>query len=316
MLTWRVAAGPRRGSAGAMDEDPTWADARAPRHTLESDDDEDVGGTPREVPVTLTHPLRAAHGRTLVVLVGDVGAALLAAAAPTPAQRWPVTGALEVAGHAAAWVHVPAGAHEPVLAYVPRAEWLRTDEGAPLALALLDATAPTSVAVVHAYVPSLYLSDAHTDDAPLRFLAHRPDAAPMPPTWSAAPDVAYAPWGVPNTVSGVPAALAAEGVRRGVPVLLLAAPTEERALPAGWTPPRLTIPYELQRVHDDEAHARLAQLVAPLDARYAARLLALLPRAAADGVAGDTLHCVAVRYLLAGKSHAHAGRVGEGGMYI
>lgn len=317
----------RAAPAPVMDEAWTWAQARAPRHALESDDDDDEGiganVTPRNVSVAL-HPAWAPDtgaAPPLVVLLGEVGAAALATHAPDTEQFYAVASTVEVDGHAAAYVAAPASAGDAAVVLVPRPEWLPMDACAPLAEALLDALAPSSVAVVHSYVPSTYIDEAPAPaaDAPLRFLAQVPAGERAPEPWSVTPHEAYVPWGVPNTVTGVPAALFAEAVCRRVPALLLQAPDARHVPPpAGWTPQRLVVPYEVRHMDEGEAHTRLAHLAPALSPRWARDVCALLPPPAhgAAPSAQDTLHRVATQYLYAAQSHAHAGHVGDGGMYI
>lgn len=317
----------RAAPALVMDETWSWAQARAPRHALESDDEEDDGmgarSTPRVVDVTLRPawtPSTAA-APPLVVLLGDVGAAVLAMHAPRADQFYAVASTVEVDGHAAAYVAPPPSAGDAAVVLVPRPEWLPTDACAPLAEALLGALAPSSVAVVHSYVPSTYIEEARAPaaEAPLRFLAQVPAGEHAPQPWSVAPHAAYAPWAVPNTVTGVAAALFAEALHRRVPALLLLAPDARHVPPpAGWTPQRLVVPYEVRHIDEREAHARLAHLAPALSPRWAREVCALLPPPSEGAApsAQDTLHRVATQYLYAAQSHAHAGHIGDGGMYI
>lgn len=212
-----------------------------------------------------------------------------------------------------AWISL--SEHSAVL-LVPRPDWLRSDACAPLAQAVLGALQPTSVAIVQAYTPSLYLADAPPVDAPLRFLAHVPAGGQAPEAWSVAQAPMYAPWGVPNTVSGAAAAFYAEGVYERLPALLLSIPSYKLRPHANFQAPplRWAVPYELQRITNDEAHARLATLTEPLDERYAEVLRALLPPP--SPASGTTLGQIAAQFLLASKSMGDAGQVGDGGMYL
>lgn len=248
----------------------------------------------------------------MVVLFGDVGAAVLRAVAPAP-YSYAVHGTVRVDDAPTAYIATPKSPDEPSVVLVPQPTWLRSDQAAPLAQALLGLR-PSSIAMVSAYVPRLYLG-ATEHDAPLRYLAHVPPGTHAPKRWPHAPSAPYQPWGVPNTVSGAPAALMAEAVLQRHPALLLLVPSDRAPLPTpGWTPPRLVVPYDLQHLPDEEAHARLAHHVEALDPQLVLLLRALLP--APETEARHSLHRVAAQHLLAAQARVHAGSVGDGGMYV
>ncbi|KAI3628908.1 hypothetical protein CBS14141_000611 [Malassezia furfur] len=309
-----------------MDEAWTWAQARAPRHALESDDDDDEGiganVTPRNVSVAL-HPAWAPDtgaAPPLVVLLGEVGAAALATHAPDTEQFYAVASTVEVD----AMRRVRGGAREcrrrgRGVGAAPR---VATDgrvcaarRGAAGRAGAFERRCGAQLRAEHVHRRSA----PPAADAPLRFLAQVPAGERAPEPWSVTPHEAYVPWGVPNTVTGVPAALFAEAVCRRVPALLLQAPDARHVPPpAGWTPQRLVVPYEVRHMDEGEAHTRLAHLAPALSPRWARDVCALLPPPAhgAAPSAQDTLHRVATQYLYAAQSHAHAGHVGDGGMYI
>lgn len=211
-----------------------------------------------------------------------------------------------------AWIHVPSDTTQPILAFVPRPEWIRSDAYAPLAEAVLATWHPTSLTIVHAYVPSLYLVSSATDagDAPVRALVQCPKGRARP-SW---PLDRVVPWGVPNTISGGPAAFFAEAMTVACPVLLLALPTR-RPQPHTTGQHRAnvpTIPYEAQHMDDAEATQRLVQRAEAVDTVKWASLLP--PSVPSDGRPG--LVQVAVQYALDTKAAHEAGHVGDGGMYL
>ncbi|WFD35822.1 hypothetical protein MCUN1_002690 [Malassezia cuniculi] len=283
-----------------MEFDPASQERPPPRHELESDDEGSIDGDEVQVNITGNIP----ENKPLVVLIGAIGASVLVASANANKTSWPEHATLMLGDHAFGHCHI--GNPKNVI-YTARPELLQLHELAPVARAI-TALNPSDLTVVHSYVPGLYIGSPPAD-APLRYLDTQGRALPTP----------FAPWEVPNVVSGLEAALFAACAYQRIPALLVSIPTSRPAPHVSfyWKASERTrvVPAQQRDVSAADAMKQLTRLSEPLAEQHVEALTSIVgPGAGAD--ASDSLLVAAHHASYLTRSATEVGPVGDGGMYI
>lgn len=284
-----------------MEWDPAAQERPPPRHELESDDE----GEPVAEPVRVSFNGTVESGKPFVVLIGQVGAAVLAQAAYAHKSTWPEHATLSVNALVTGHVHV--GDQGQVIIFVPRPELLQLYELAPVARAIVGAR-PSCVTILHSYSPGLYLGSS-APEPPLRFL----DSERKHHEWP------FAPLEVPNVVTGLEAAIFSACAYSRIPAFLVGIPSSHPVPHQSfhWRESERTrvVPAQQKDISPADALAHLAHVGDQLSDDHVEALVALV--GSGNGVDAPRSLLVAAHHALClTRSASEVGIVGDGGMYV
>ncbi|WFC98832.1 hypothetical protein MYAM1_001565 [Malassezia yamatoensis] len=308
------------------------AEGRAPRHAYESEDegDEDMLQDPVR-PVRITRepmpiPNMDLSGRPVIVLLGTIGAAILAAWQGQQ-TNWKVSYTYSLDEFPIAYVSIASESKGTTLLLIPEPQSMRADQCAPLVREMMDDLKPKSLVAITTYHPHQYISLSSSDHQdPIRYLCCTPHDTSLPADsgFTVSSQPSFAPWELPNTITGLAAALLAQCKTLSVPGILHLAPTSAAwHSSVGWTAAHRVLPYEVQRMTEAEAIQKLRSHTWDVRDELVNTLSKLLPVSQAASIDLRDPHknsefmCqVAAQSMCALRSQQHAGTVGDGGMYL
>lgn len=272
-----------------------------PRHELESDDE----GEPVAEPVNVSFSGTVESGKPFVVLIGKVGAAVLAQAAHAHRSTWPEHATLSVNALVTGHVHV--GDQGQVTVFIPRPELLQLYELAPVARAIVDA-GPSCVTILHSYSAGLYIGSS-APEPPLRFL----DSERKDHGWP------FAPLEVPNVVTGLEAAIFTACAYTRIPAFLVGIPSSHPVPHQSfhWRISERTrvVPAQQKDISPAEALAHLAHVDDQLRDDHVEALVALV--GSGNGADAPRSLLVAAHHALClTRSASEVGTIGDGCMYV
>lgn len=300
-----------------MDWDTASLAAAPPRYEWESDDEDDAGVVKRESCEFSIHleGEPAWMQRDLVVLLGDVGTAIMFATQREFARIACIT--CDGLGYLAS-IHVPEDTEMPCVLFIPLPDNLPSAIPSSIAQCVIQKMQPNCVTIVQPYLPALYLTRGPSNTSavhdPLRYLCNVP-ADRRPSGWQSI-DRWSKPWEAPNTFTGCGAAFFMFATYAKIPAQMLCVPTK-RAMSHGNYRQRnypIILSDEKQSISTDEVRRRLAALIDDVDEPHLACILPLLGNRSEACQGHSSLLSHALRASLATRASSES--LGEGGMYI
>lgn len=300
-----------------MDWDTASLAAAPLRYEWESDDEDDAGIIKRDTCTFNIHlegePVKMQ--RDLVVLLGDVGTAVMLASQREFTQVAFMT--CDSLGQIAS-IHVPEDSEMPCVLFIPIPDNLPSAIPSGIAQCVIQRMQPNCVTIVQTYIPALYLtrgpSNAGAVHESLRYLCNVP-ADQRPSDWQGI-DRWSKPWEAPNTFTGCGAAFFMFATYAKIPAQMLFMPAK-RAMSHGIYQQRncpVILPHEKQSISTNEVRQRLTTLTDDVDDSHLACILPLLGNRSEACQGHSSLLSHALRASLATRASSES--LGEGGMYI
>lgn len=300
-----------------MDWDTASISAGPPRYEWESDDEDDARVLEHkscDLRVYLEgNP--AWMQRDLVVLLGDVGTAIMLAAQRDFTQTACV--ACDKLGHLAS-IHIPEDIAMPCVVFIPLPDNLPRAIPSGIAQCVIQRMQPSCVTIVQSYVPALYLtresSNTNAVHESLRYLCNVP-ADRRPSGWQSL-DRWSKPWEAPNIFTGCGAAFFMLATYARIPAQMLCVPIKRAASHANYQQLKypIILTHGKESVPRSELRRRLATLIDDVDEPHLACILPLLGNRPEACQGHSSLLAHALLASLAKRASSES--IGEGGMYV